>query len=206
MEYIKLSKENQKDIKKVIDTLNKNGVVILPTDTVYGIAADASNEEAVRKIYEVKHRKFTKPCNILVSNIDMIRKVTKNVSPEEEKIMKKYFPGALTMIFDKNDKIPNIVTANLDTRGLRMPNNKFLLERREKYGKPIVATSLNLAGEESYTNVEKIEKTLKNNVDLIVDGGETKIGIPSTIIKIEDKKIRILREGPITKEELQKEI
>ncbi|MCI9366449.1 MAG: threonylcarbamoyl-AMP synthase [Clostridia bacterium] len=206
MEYIKLSKENQKDIKKVIDTLNKNGVVILPTDTVYGIAADASNEEAVRKIYEVKHRKFTKPCNILVSNIDMIRKVTKNVSPEEEKIMKKYFPGALTMIFDKNDKIPNIVTANLDTIGIRMPNNKFLLELIEKYGKPIVATSLNLAGEESYTNVEKIEKTLKNNVDLIVDGGETKIGIPSTIIKIEDKKIRILREGPITKEELQKEI
>ena len=110
------------------------------------------------------------------------------------------------MIFDKNDKIPNIVTANLDTIGIRMPNNKFLLELIEKYGKPIVATSLNLAGEESYTNVEKIEKTLKNNVDLIVDGGETKIGIPSTIIKIEDKKIRILREGPITKEELQKEI
>lgn len=132
MEYIKLEDNYKKEIEKVAEIIKQGGVAIIPTDTVYGIAADSLNEEAVKKVYEIKKRKFTNPCNILVSNIEMIKNVTKSVSKEEEKIIKAYFPGALTIIFEKNDKIPNIVTANLDTIGIRMPDNKFLLELIEK--------------------------------------------------------------------------
>lgn len=206
MEYIKLSKNYKNEIEKVVEILDKGGVSIIPTDTVYGIAVDSLNEEAVKKIYELKNRDFSKPCCILVSNIEMIRKVTKGISPEEEKIVKAFFPGALTIIFEKNKEIPDIVTANLDTIGIRMPDNRFLLELIETLGRPILATSLNLAGAKSKTNVKDIDNIFKENVDIIVDGGDAKIGKPSTIIKIKDKHISILREGPITKEELEKSI
>lgn len=135
MEYIKLEDNYKQAVEKAADIIKMGGVAIIPTDTVYGIAADSLNEDAVKKVYEIKNRKPTKPCNILVSNIEMIRKVTKVVSIEEEKIIKEYFPGALTIVFEKNKEIPDIVTANLDTIGVRMPDNKFLLELIEKIRK-----------------------------------------------------------------------
>lgn len=103
----------------------------------------------------------------------------------------------MTIIFNKNDIIPNIVTANKDTIGIRMPDNKFLLDVIEMLGRPIVATSLNLAGEESLTDLENLSFEFKNNVDLIVDSGKTKVGMASTIIKVVGDKIETLRQGPI---------
>ena len=161
------------------------------------------NEEAVKKIYEIKHRDLKKPCNILVSDIEMIKKVTKGVSQKEEKIIKKFSPGALTMIFEKNEQIPEIVTANLDTIGIRIPDYKFLLDLIKHFGRPIVATSLNLAGEKSLTNVDDIDQNLKNSVDIIVDGGEAIGGMASTIIRVVEEDIEILREGPITRKDIE---
>ena len=129
MEYIDIKNGYSKqDVKKVAEIINKNGCAIVPTDTVYGIVASALDTYAVKKVYEVKKRKFTKPINILVSNIGMIKEVTKKISAEEEKIIEKFFPGALTIIFEKNDKIPDIVTSGLNSIGVRMPKHKFLLE------------------------------------------------------------------------------
>lgn len=107
------------------------------------------------------------------------------------------------MIFDKNSVIPDIVTAKLDTVGIRMPDNKFLLELIENIGRPILATSLNLSGEESMINLENLSDELKNKMDLIVNAGDAKVGVASTIIRVDKEKIRILREGPISKEELE---
>ncbi len=96
MEYIYLNKENeQSTIRKTIEVIKSGGVIIIPTDTVYGIAADAQNEKAVRKIYELKNREFSNPCNILVSNIDMIRNVTSQISKKEEEIVSKHFPRSI---------------------------------------------------------------------------------------------------------------
>lgn len=193
-----------KDLELTASLIKAGKVVILPTDTVYAVAADVLNEEAVENIYKIKKRDFSKPCNILVSNIDMIRKVTYQISDLEERIIKSFFPGALTIIFNKNSIIPDIVTSGLSTVGIRMPDDKFLLELIDRIGRPIVATSLNLSGEKSMTNVENIPQELKNNIDLIVNSGEAKVGTPSTIIRVENNKIEILREGPITKEDLEK--
>lgn len=205
MEYINLKEDYTKeDIIKTSNIIKEGKIVILPTDTVYGIAVDALNEESVKRIYNLKHRDISKPCCILVSDIDMIKQFTKCITPLEEKIIGKFFPGALTIVLEKNNKIPSAVTANLDTIGVRIPDNKFLIELIKTIGSPIVATSLNLSGEESKTSIQNIPDEIKQNVDLIVDGGETKIGKASTIVKVENNEIEILREGPITKEQILK--
>ena len=204
MKYIKLNEDEiEKRVKEAVEVIKMGGIIIAPTDTVYGIIADALNEKAVEKIYEIKKRKKTNPLSILVSNKDMLKKVVKKVSFEEEKIIDKFFPGAITLIFEKNEQIPDIVTSGLDTVGIRMPNDKFLLNVIELLGSPIVATSLNLAGEESKTNLDNISQEILNNVDYVIDNGNTKIGVASTVAKIDGKKIEILREGTITKNMLQ---
>ncbi len=181
------TKENIKEIAKV---LKSGGIAILPTDTVYGIASIAKNEDAVKKIYELKNRNLKKPMNVLVSNIDMIKKITKKVDKEEEKIINKFFPGALTIIFEKNEELPDIVTGGIKTIGIRSPNSKILLDLIEYIGGPIVATSCNLAGEPAITNAQDAKDIFSGKVDLIVDEGESKIGIPSTIIKIQNRQNR----------------
>lgn len=130
MEYIdiKSNKYSKEDLKEIAEVIKAGECIIIPTDTVYGIAASALDKNAVKKIFELKNRAFSKPINILVSNFEMIKKVTKNISLEEKKIMKKFFPGALTIIFEKNDEIPEIVTSGFSTIGIRMPKNKFLLD------------------------------------------------------------------------------
>ncbi len=129
MEYINIEKGYTKqDIQKIAETLKNNKIAILPTDTVYGIASLASSKTGVSKIYEVKKRSLKKPVNILVSNIGMIKEVTKKVTKEEEKIINKFYPGALTIIFEKNDKIPDIITKDLETVGIRIPKSKMLLD------------------------------------------------------------------------------
>ena len=204
MKYIKLNEDEiEKIAKEAVEVIKMGGIVIAPTDTVYGIIADALNEKAVEKIYEIKKRKKTNPLSILVSNKDMLKKVVKKVSFEEEKIINRFFPGAITLIFEKNEQIPDIVTSGLDTVGIRMPNDKFLLKAIELLGSPIVATSLNLAGEESKTNLDNISQEILNNVDYVIDNGNTKIGVASTVAKIDGKKIEILREGTITKNMMQ---
>ena len=204
MKYIKLNEDEiEKIAKEAIEVIKMGGIVIAPTDTVYGIIADALNEKAVEKIYEIKKRKKSNPLSILVSNKDMLKKVVKKVSLEEEKIIDKFFPGAITLIFEKNKQIPDIVTSGLDTVGIRMPNDKFLLKVIELLGSPIVATSLNLAGEETKTNLDNISKEILNNVDYVIDNGNTKIGVASTVAKIDGKKVEILREGTITKNMIQ---
>ena len=124
-----------KDINKIVKYISLGGIVILPTDTVYGIAADVDNVGAVKKIYEIKNRPITNPVNILVSNLEMIQNATKKITETEKKIINKFFPGAITIIFEKDKKISNIITAGLDTVGIRMPNNKMLLEIIEKLRK-----------------------------------------------------------------------
>lgn len=133
MKYIDIKNGYTKEvIRETADIVKSGGILILPTDTVYGIVSSALEENAVSKIYEIKNREKDKPLNILVSNIDMIKKSVKSLNETEEKIINKFFPGALTMVFNKNTYIPEIVTGGLDTIGIRMPKNKFLLELIEE--------------------------------------------------------------------------
>lgn len=133
MEYIDIRNGYTKsEIEKTAYVLKSGGICILPTDTVYGIVCDSQNEQAVKKIYTLKKRKITNPMNIIASNLNMIEDVSKELSKVEEKIIKEFLPGALTIILKKNEKIPQIVTSGLDTIGIRIPDNEFLLELIEK--------------------------------------------------------------------------
>lgn len=115
MEYIKLKDITEEKIKEIVNILKTGGVVITPTDTVYGIIADSLNEKAVKKIYDLKNREYSNPMSVVVSSINMISKITKNITELEKKVIEKFLPGPLTIIFEKNEAIPEIVTAGKTT-------------------------------------------------------------------------------------------
>lgn len=115
MEYIKLKDITEEKIKEIVNILKLGGVVITPTDTVYGIIADSLNEDAIKKIYDLKNRKYTNPMSVVASDINMISKVTKSITDIEKTVIEKFLPGPLTIIFEKNETIPEIVTAGKAT-------------------------------------------------------------------------------------------
>ena len=195
------SKINEKELENTIDVLKNGGIVILPTDTVYGIACEMNNEEAIKKLFKLKVRSDDKPICVLTSSMEKIKKVA-YINGQEEKIIKKYMPGALTIILDKKENVSNILTSNLKTIGVRIPNNKILLEILNKLEFPLAVTSANISGKEAAIIIEDFINEFNNKIDIIIDGGMTKIKVASTIVKIENRKIKILRDGAIKKIEI----
>lgn len=187
------------NINQAIEILKSGGIGIFPTDTVYGIGCDFSNTVSLNNLYKAKVRDYSKPINILVSRKDMIYKYVKNVNSIEETLINKFWPGPLTIIFNKTDLVPDLLTAGLNTVGIRMPNNKVCLDLIDTLGKPLATSSANISNEKptNYIN-ENLIKKFKNKVDFILDSGKIDSGISSTIIKVESNKINILREGPIS--------
>ncbi len=193
MKYIKeLNKDN---LKEIIEVLDNDGVIIFPTDTVYGIGCNPFSIKALNKLFEFKQRDYTKPINVLTDSIDKIKLVSTNISSKEMEIMNKYFPSDLTIILNKKDNVPDILTANLNTIGVRIPNSDIALTILKEYKYPIATTSVNISGEKPSLEVKDFYDDFKDKVDIIVDGGKSKIGIPSTIIKIENNNVNVLRQG-----------
>ena len=203
--------ENYLDLNEIKDyaKLNKpgkiiknGGIVIFPTETVYGIGTNGLDAVAVEKLYNIKKRPITKPISLLVSDFDMINKVAKNITKKEYELMQRFFPGPLTIILNKKDIVPNIVTANTNTVGIRMPDNEITRKLIKYAGVPIAAPSANISGEPSNTNLNDLINIFKNNVDYYIDGGECKIGTASTIIQVVNEIPIILRKGSITEEQI----
>lgn len=191
-------------LKEAAEIIKNGGIVIFPTETVYGIGVNALDSNAVKQLYQIKQRPLNKPISLLVNNMDMIEQVTKNISKLEYDIMKEFFPGPLTIILNKKDIVPNIVTANSNTVGIRMPSNKIALKLIEYADVPIATPSANISGKPSGTNLENIIRDFDGKVDCFIDGGESKIGLASTIVQVTDGVPHILRQGAITKEQIQK--
>lgn len=185
------------DIEKITKLLNEGKIVITPTDTIYGIMGDSTNEEVIKKIYKIKNRPLNKPLILLMDSYKMIKKYTKNISDKEEKLIKEFMPGLVTVILEKNDKVNNLITSNTNYVGIRIPNNKELLEIINKLDKPVISTSANISEEISITNIEQLDKEIKDNVDYIYDASEI-LNQSSTIVKFENNKLIILREGILT--------
>lgn len=205
METLFLNYNQDPDIINKASSIFKNGGIgIFPTDTVYGIGCNALDIKALEKLYKLKERDFNKPINILVSNPNMINTFVKNINHIERKLIENFWPGALTIIFNKSEIVPKLLTAGLDTIGIRMPNNKIVIELIDKLKEPIAASSANISGKIPATNINNILKdTFNNKIDFIIDNGET-YNIPSTIVRVENNEIRILREGSITKNDILK--
>ena len=191
------NKIDENDLKKVVDILNNDGIIIFPTDTVYGIGCNSFSDKAINKIFKLKGRDFNKPINILVANKNTINDVVVRINDMENELIDKYMPGALTVIFDKKDNVSNLLTAGLDTVGVRIPNNNIALKILDSIDYPLATTSANISGNDSLINFQDIYKEFNGKVDAIVDGGISDIGIASTIVRVENDNIKILRQGSI---------
>jgi len=189
------------DAARIIKT---GGLVIFPTETVYGIGANGLNSEAVKKIFVAKNRAQDNPLILHVSSIDMVKSIVTDITPLEQKLMDDFFPGPLTIILKRKDIVPNVVTANLDTVAVRMPENVIARDLIELAQTPIAAPSANMSGRPSGTNIQDIFDELNDRVDYILDGGECNIGLESTVIRVIDNQIHILRPGKITDYDLGK--
>ncbi len=193
---------DEEDLERIVDILNHDGIIIFPTDTVYGLACNCFSERAINKIFEIKQRAKYKPINVLTNSVEKMYQVINNINPIEKRIMAKYFPGAVTIIFDKNEKTPDILTAGLDTIGVRIPNNKIALTILSRIDYPLATTSANISGEDDGIQVKDFITTFDGKVDAIIDGGASPLKKASTIVRVEDNKVKILREGTIKIEDL----
>lgn len=201
--YIDLKKGiNLNKINKVAECIKNGGIAIFPTETVYGIGANAFEENAIRRIYKIKQRSLTNPISLLVSDFSMIESVARDITDVEYEIMRTFFPGPLTIILNKRKKVPDIVTAGGQTVGIRMPDGDIARKLVELSGVPIATTSANVSNHPNGTNYESIISDFQRKIDYFIDSGESKIGIPSTVVKVVDGKPKILREGSISKEEI----
>jgi L-threonylcarbamoyladenylate synthase len=180
-------------MKELIDNIEQGNLVIVPTDTVYGISADACNTDAIKKVFIAKKRE-EKPLIVMVSSIEMLKKYVKNINELEQKLIDKYWPNTLTILFEKSDNLSDLVTCGSPLVGIRMPDNKLLLDLMNTINKPIISTSANISGSSVITNTNLIDPELKKHISYIYDDGE-KTDIASTLVKVEDNKIKILREG-----------
>lgn len=189
-------------LEQAAEFIKQGKIVVFPTETVYGIGANGLNEKAVRKLYEVKQRPLNKPISLLVSNMEMVNLIAKDITKLEYKIMETFFPGPLTIILKKKDIVPDIVTAGQKTVGVRMPGGEIARKLVEYANLPIAAPSANISGEPSGTNLQQIKKDFNGKVDLFIDGGNSELGLASTIVQVVDGRPQILRQGSITLEKI----
>ncbi len=184
--------------EEIVNILREGKLAIIPTDTVYGIVGDATNEETIHETYKVKKRPYSKPLIIMVSSIEMLKQYTEYLTPLEQDLINRYWPGPLTILLHKNNKISNYITNNSPLVGIRFPNNKDLITIMNNLNKPLISTSANITGTETITNISMLEDEMTKQISYIFDGGEINNN-PSTIVKVENDKVIILREGYLTK-------
>lgn len=178
--------------------IKNGGLVVFPTETVYGLGADAMNENAVSDIFRVKGRPQDNPLIVHISDIDQINSIATDINEQALKIIQTYMPGPITVILKKADSVPNVVTAGGKTVGVRLPKNELAREFIRACGTPIAAPSANTSTKISPTKAEHVYEDLKGKIPLIIDGGECEVGIESTIIDLSVEIPTILRPGAIT--------
>lgn len=203
--YINLKEEyNEEKIKEVAQDILNGKLVIFPTETVYGIGANALNDNACKNIFKAKGRAGDNPLIVHVNNVDMIKQLVEEPNEVEKILISTFCPGPFTLILKAKNIIPKSVTAGLDTVGIRMPSNKIANKLIEYAGVPIAAPSANVSGRPSGTKIEDILKEFDGKVSTIIDDGMVDIGLESTVVRVIDNKVRILRPGKITKEDIEK--
>lgn len=192
-------------IKKASKLLKEGQVVAFPTETVYGLGADALNKSAVKKIFKAKGRPVDNPLIIHIANKNQLPKLIKGtISPTVKKLITEFWPGPLTIIFKKGDFVPNITTAGLDTVAVRMPSHPVTFALIKEVDLPLAAPSANSSGFPSPTKAEHVYNDLNGKIPLIIDGGICNIGVESTVIEVKENKVNILRPGGVPKENIIK--
>jgi L-threonylcarbamoyladenylate synthase len=191
-------------LSQAAQLLRENEVVAFPTETVYGLGANAFSDEAVRKIYEAKGRPSDNPLIVHIASISKLDEIVQDIPEYAYKLMNEFWPGPLTLILPKKgNKLSTIVTAGLDTVGVRMPNHPVALKLIQEADVPIAAPSANKSGKPSPTHASHVYHDLNGKISGIVDGGATGVGVESTVLDCTTTVPTILRPGGVTKEQLE---
>ena len=198
-----LEKYSEKSAEKAAQILKSGGIVAIPTETVYGLAANALDENAVRSIFVAKGRPQDNPLIVHISNFDMIKPLVTDIPQLAKRLAERFWAGPLTMIFDKTEVVPEATSGGLSTVAVRMPANEAAREIIEKSGFPLAAPSANTSGKPSPTTAQHVFEDMNGKIPLIIDGGECAVGVESTVICFRNGKIHILRPGGITREMLE---
>jgi len=188
----------KKEIEHAAEIIKNSGLVIYPTDTVYGLGADAFDRQAVLRVFEAKQRRLDKPISIAVASMEQAREVVE-WNNAANVIAKKFLPGPLTIILKKKAKFPDELTAGEDKIGIRIPNHPVALELIKLVGNPITTTSANISGQPDPRTAEEAVKQIGKKVDFVLDAGKCKIGEPSTVIDLTAGKVEIIRKGSLSK-------
>lgn len=195
----KMSAPCAASMKEAAQLINQGEVVAFPTETVYGLGADATNEEAVKKIFIAKGRPGDNPLIVHITSVDQIQTVIRGEMPVwAKKLADAYWPGPLTMIFDKGDRIPSCVTAGLDSVAVRIPSHKDARNLIDAAQKPLAAPSANLSGRPSPTTAKHVFDDMNGRIPMIIDGGESDVGLESTVLDVRRMPVKVLRPGGIT--------
>lgn len=195
---------DKEEIKKQSKLLKEGKTVIFPTETVYGLGANALDEKAVAKIYEAKGRPSDNPLIVHIAKKEKIYELAEGISEKAEKVMNEFWPGPLTIILKKKDIVPHVTSGGLDTVAVRMPSHKIAKAILEECNVPVAAPSANISGRPSPTKGEHVYEEMNGRVDGIVLGGNSSFGLESTVVDLTNEVPMILRPGSITKEQLEK--
>ena len=200
------AKADEASIRQAGQILKRGGLVAFPTETVYGLGADALNEDAAAKIYAAKGRPSDNPLIVHITERKMLDGIVSEVSPQAELLMEKFWPGPMTLIFKKSDLVPYGTTGGLDTVAVRMPSHPIARAVIDAGGGYIAAPSANTSGRPSPTKASHVEEDLCGKIDMILDGGEVDIGLESTIVDVSTDQPMILRPGYISQAMLKEVI
>lgn len=203
-EIIKLNKKNIEldKIRYAAQVLKDGGLVAFPTETVYGLGANALNQSAVERIFAAKGRPSDNPLIVHIADAEALSELVGNIPPEAALLIDKLWPGPLTLVMNKSSKVPEIITAGLDTVAVRMPSHPIALALIKESGLPVAAPSANTSGKPSPTSAEHVIEDLKGKVDVIIDGDTSDVGVESTVLDITENPPVILRPGGVTPEQI----
>lgn len=197
-----LKADHPTTLRHAIDVLRHGGVVAFPTDTVYGLAVLPYTSETIERLFTVKGRNSSRAIAVLIGDIAHLDRVTSNLSINAKRLIKYFWPGPLTLVVSKHGSLPEALSQN-DTVGVRMPDHPLALELLGEIG-PLAVTSANLSGGQNTNTAIEVKAQLDGRIHMIIDGGRSSGGVPSTVVECTGPEFTILRPGPISMEELRK--
>jgi len=191
------------DLTYAIEVLRNGGLVGVPTETVYGLAGNGLNADAVAKIYEVKGRPEVKPLSLLVPSLEVAATVCAEIPQAARILAEKFWPGPLTLVLPKNDSVPDIVTAGGDTIGVRCPDHPLTLALLREAGVPAAAPSANVSDMPSPKCADDVLSYFDGKIECVIDGGKCELGVESTLVLLTDGSYKILRQGALSEDDIK---
>jgi L-threonylcarbamoyladenylate synthase len=187
----------EKAFSRCRDVIRAGGVVVYPTDTLYGLGADPKNPGAVRKLFSIKGRPAGQPILLLIKDPDEVRDWAAEITPAAERLMKKFWPGPLTLVFKARPDVIAELTGDTGTIGLRVPGNALMRQLLAALGAALTGTSANISSRQSPRSAQEAAEAIGGMVDLILDGGRAESGYPSTVVDVSAGEVKVIREGAI---------